>query len=94
MVIDSRIEENVRAALQRDPHIKHPELIAVSADGIGTVVLRGAVGTFPERLTAVRDARHIKGVFEVIADDLRVHPPIGSRRTDDEIRRGGAATDR
>ena len=86
MVIDSRIEEDVRPALQRDPHIKHPELIAVSADGIGTVVLRGAVGTFPERLAAARDARHIEGVFEVIADDLRVHPPIGSRRTDDEIR--------
>jgi osmotically-inducible protein OsmY len=86
MIIDSRIEEDVRAALQRDPRIKHPELIAVSADGIGTVVLRGALGTFPERLAAAHDARHIEGVFEVIADDLRVHPPIGSRRTDDEIR--------
>ncbi len=87
MVIDSRrIEEDVRAALQRDPRIKHPELIAVSADEIGTVLLRGAVETFPHRVAAAHDARDIEGVFEVIADDLRVHPPIGSRRTDDEIR--------
>ncbi len=87
MVIDSRrIEEDVRAALQRDPRIKHPELIAVAADEIGTVLLRGAVETFPQRVAAAHDARDIEGVFEVIADDLRVHPPIGSRRTDDEIR--------
>ncbi len=87
MVIDShRIEEDVRSALQRDPRIKHPELIAVSTDEIGTVLLRGAVETLPERLAAAHDARHIEGVFEVIVDDLKVHPPIAHRRTDDEIR--------
>ncbi|MGP0053679.1 MAG: BON domain-containing protein [Solirubrobacteraceae bacterium] len=87
MVIDShRIEEDVRSALQRDPRIKHPELIAVSTDEIGTVLLRGAVDTFPERLAAAHDARYIEGVFEVIVDDLKVHPPIAHRRTDDEIR--------
>ncbi len=76
MVIDSRIEEDDRSALQRDPCIKHPELIAVSADEIGTVVLRGAVDTFPERAAGAHDARHID-VFEVIADDLRVPRPSG-----------------
>ncbi len=87
MVIDShRIEEDVRSALQRDPRIKHPELIAVSTDEIGAVLLRGAVDTFPERLAAAHDARDIEGVFEVIVDDLKVHPPIAHRRTDDEIR--------
>ena len=88
MFTDTRIEEAVRAALDADSRIRHPELIAVSVDEIGTVVLRGAVGTLPERLAAAHDARDVEGVFEVIVDDLRVHPPIGPRRTDDEIRAG------
>ncbi|HUO75144.1 MAG TPA: BON domain-containing protein [Solirubrobacteraceae bacterium] len=86
MFTNSRIENDVRAALGRDGRIKHPELIAVSADEIGTVVLRGAVGTLPERLAAAHDARQVSGVFEVVIDDLNVHPPIPSRRADDEIR--------
>jgi osmotically-inducible protein OsmY len=82
---DDRLEDAVRDALQRDSRIKHPELIAVSVDEIGTVVLRGAVGTLLERFAAAHDARHVEGVFEVIVD-LKVHPPIGPRRGDDEIR--------
>jgi osmotically-inducible protein OsmY len=58
----TRIEEDVRAALERDPRIERPELIAVSADEIGTVVLRGAVTTFAQRLAAVHDARRVDGV--------------------------------
>lgn len=86
MSADSRREEDVRAALRRDPRIKHPELIAVSVDEIGTVVLRGAVGTLPERLAARHDARDVEGVFQVVVDDLKVHPQVGRRHTDDEIR--------
>ena len=86
MFTDDRIADDVRAALERDSRIKHPELIAVSVDAIGTVVLRGAVATLPERLAAAHDARHVEGVFEVIVDDLKVHPPIGPRRADDEVR--------
>jgi osmotically-inducible protein OsmY len=86
MFTDTDIQEAVRAALQSDRRIKHPELIAVSVDEIGTVVLRGAVGTLPERLAAAHDARHVEGVINVIVDDLRVHPPVGPRRSDDEIR--------
>ena len=85
MTNNSRIEA-VRAALRRDPRIKHPELIAVSVDEIGTVDLRGAVGTLPERLAAAHDARAVEGVYEVVIDDLKVHPPVKGRRTDDEIR--------
>jgi osmotically-inducible protein OsmY len=83
---NTRIENDVRAAFERDPRIKHPELIAVSVDEIGTVVLRGAVEGLPQRLAAAHDAREIDGVFEVIVDDLKVHPPVGERRADDEIR--------
>jgi hypothetical protein len=77
------IEEAVRVPLDGDSRIKHPELIAVSVDEIGTVVLRVAVGTFPERLAAAHDARDVAGVFNVIVDDLKVHPPVGRRRSDD-----------
>lgn len=85
MLTDTRIERDVQAALQADPRIRHPELIAVSADPIGTVVLRGAVATLRERLAAIDDARRADGVFDVIADRLRVHLPVGRQRSDDEI---------
>ena len=83
---DDRLHDAVRDALQRDSRIKHPELIAVSVDEIGTVVLRGAVATLPERLAAAHAAKSVEGVFDVIVDDLKVHPPIGPRRADDEVR--------
>ena len=86
MFTDTRIETDVRTALERDPRIRHPELIAVSADEIGTVVLHGAVESLPQRLAAAHDARQVEGVFEVVIDDLKVHPPVGARRGDDEIR--------
>jgi osmotically-inducible protein OsmY len=92
MFTDTEIQEAVRAALEGDRRIKHPELIAVSVDEIGTVVLRGAVGTLPERLAAAHDARDVEGVFNVIVDDLRVHPPVGPRRSDDEIRAAALET--
>ena len=86
MFTDSGIEGHVRATLHRDPRIKHPELIAVSVDEIGTVTLRGAVSTPRERLAAAHDARNVEGVFQVVVDDLKVHLPVGRRRTDDEVR--------
>ena len=86
MFTDTHIQTAVKAALDGDARIKHPELIAVSVDEIGTVVLRGAVGTLPERVAATHAARDVEGVLNVIADDLKVHPPVGPRRSDDEIR--------
>lgn len=79
------MENEVRAALRSDPRIKHPDLIAVSVDEIGTAVLYGAVADLPQWLAAVRDARKTDGVFEVIADHLKVHPPVGDQRSDDEL---------
>jgi osmotically-inducible protein OsmY len=81
----TRIENDVRTALQRDRLITRPELIAVTVDGIGTVVLRGAVPTVRQRRAAAHDARRIDGVFEVI-DHLKIHPPVEAVRHDDEIR--------
>jgi osmotically-inducible protein OsmY len=86
MFTNNRIEEDVRAALRHNPRIDHPELIAVSVDEIGTVVLRGAVGTLWERFAAAHDGRGVEGVFQVVVDDLKLHPPVARRRTDDELR--------
>jgi osmotically-inducible protein OsmY len=87
MITDtSRIADEIRAALQHDhPRITHPELIAVSVDGIGTVDLRGAVRTLRQRRAAVHDARRVEGVFEVI-DYLGVQPPVLDLDRDDELR--------
>lgn len=82
---ENRIENDVRSALQRDPRIKHPQLIAVSVDEIGAVVLSGAVANPRQRQAAVHDARRVDGVFEVI-DHLKLHPPIPDRSGDDELR--------
>lgn len=83
---DGRIKDAVRAALVNDSRIKRPELIAISVDEIGTVVLHGAVASLAQRQAAIHDARKIDGVFEVIADDLEVHPPIPDVLSDDQIR--------
>jgi osmotically-inducible protein OsmY len=79
------IEAEVREALRGDVRIRNPHLIAVSADRIGTVELRGAVENLPERRAAVRAARAIDGVLEVIAH-LKVHPPLVGSLGDDAIR--------
>ena len=81
----TRIENEITSALQHDRRITHPELIAVTVDGIGTVKLRGAVPTLRQRRAAAHDARQIDGVFEAI-DHLKVHPPLPDARRDDEIR--------
>jgi osmotically-inducible protein OsmY len=83
---DARIENDVRDALRRDSRIKRPDLIAVSADEIGTVVLHGAVESLRQRAAAAREARQVDGVSEVIVDDLRVHPPVARLLDDDAIR--------
>lgn len=89
MFIDTRIQDDVLTALRQDPRIKRPELIAVSVDEIGTVVLRGAVESFPERRPAAHDARRVEGAFDVIVDDLKVHPPLAHRRSDRAVSRPG-----
>lgn len=86
MRTDTQLENQVLDALKQDRRIRHPELIAVSVDAMGTVVLHGAAGSLPEKLAAVHDARQVEGTFQVVADDLKVHLPIGDRRADDEIR--------
>jgi osmotically-inducible protein OsmY len=81
----AELESEVQDVLRDDRRLKHPEAIAVSADRIGTVVLRGAVASPHERRCAIVDARRVDGVFEVIGE-LNVHPPFGRQLADDAIR--------
>ncbi len=81
-----QIEQDVLAAIKADGRISDPELIAVAVDGIGTVVLTGSVASPPQRHAAAKAAHGVEGVYEVIVDDLAVHPPIAHHRSDDAIR--------
>jgi osmotically-inducible protein OsmY len=85
MFSDTALEHEVRNALEHDTRISHVEQIAVYADKLGSVTLRGAVGSLGQRLAAVHDARQIDGVANVI-DELKIHPRVGDRSRDDEIR--------
>src|SRR5579862_9838065 len=81
---NTALEREVRNALADDPRIGHSEQIAVYADELGSVTLRGAVGSLGQRLAALHDVRRIDGVLNVI-DELKIHPGFGDRG-DDEIR--------
>lgn len=83
--MNSELEAAVQSALSRDPRIPHPAEIAISAYEIGSVTLRGTVGSFPQRRAAVDDVRNIDGVLNVI-DKLEVSLREPDRRPDDELR--------
>lgn len=85
MFTNSELQSEVQAALQRDSRMTHPERIAVYADKIGSVTLRGSVGSVAQRAAAVQTARKVSGVLNVV-DQLKVHPRVPDRRADDELR--------
>jgi osmotically-inducible protein OsmY len=87
MFKNSPLEDDVIARLEADPRIADSAEIAVAGDG-GIVTLRGTVERFSQRLAAERDARGVKGVYEVL-NHLKVNLLGIDRREDDEIR--GAA---
>src|ERR1700761_5015732 len=76
---NSRIQDEIRSALDNDPRIPHASEIAVWTDGIDVVSLRGTVGSWRQRRSAMEDARRVPGVFEVIDElsvDLRDHDRV------------------
>jgi len=83
-IITPQIEKDVRAEMARDPRIPFPDEIAVEAL-LGTVTLRGTVGSFSQRRAAVYAAQRIKGVVDV-RDELQVRLLDDDRRADAEIR--------
>jgi osmotically-inducible protein OsmY len=87
---DGVVIDDVRAMLADDPRLPAAEEIAVDAYG-DSVTLRGTVGSFAQQRAAVADARHVRGVADVV-DELKVRLLDDDRRDDAEIR--GAALQR
>ncbi|MBV8221593.1 MAG: BON domain-containing protein [Solirubrobacterales bacterium] len=79
------IEQDIRSALELDSRVPHPQVIAVSVDEIGTVILRGTVADLRQRHAAVVDARAVDGVFDVL-DKLAISLRERGRRADYELR--------
>jgi osmotically-inducible protein OsmY len=69
---DQLITQEIRAALERDPHVHNPSEVAVS-ESAGTVTLRGTVRSLHQRRMVVESVRSVRGVHGV-EDDLRVDP--------------------
>lgn len=84
MATNPQLEHAVRAALDSDPRLRHPEEVAVTADD-DVVTLRGTVGTFSQRLSAVRASRKVEGV-DYVLDQLEVRPLDAEARSDAELR--------
>jgi osmotically-inducible protein OsmY len=83
---DIALEDDVKAALARDPRVEHDQAIAVFASA-GVVTLRGTVESAKQRHAAVEDARAVTGA-NAVYDELTLRPLPHDPR-DDEIR--GAA---
>ncbi|HLY49445.1 MAG TPA: BON domain-containing protein [Solirubrobacteraceae bacterium] len=67
---DQAIIDAVRDRIAQDSHIPHPTEIAVASQ-MGTVTLRGSVGSFRQRRAAIDAAKTVRGVRGV-EDELRV----------------------
>jgi len=85
MSIDNAMIDEIRVALERDPHLAHPVEVAVTARA-GAVTLRGSVDSVRQLGAAVETAKSVPGVRSV-ANELRVDPR--NPRPDNELR--GAA---
>ena len=80
-----KIIDEIRAKLEDNHHIPHPAEIAIS-ERKGDVTLRGSVGSWHQRQTAVQVAKSVRGVREVedqLTVDVRDH-------WDDDVIRGVA----
>jgi osmotically-inducible protein OsmY len=80
---DIGLEDNVKAALARDPRVDHDRAIAVFASA-GVVTLRGTVESVKQRHAAVEDAHAVTGV-DAVLDQLDLRPLPHDPR-DDETR--------
>lgn len=70
MPTNVKLEDEVRSALDSDPRIVAPVVVAVSAQN-GTVMLRGSVGSFSERHAVIEDVKSIRGV-DYVLDGIQV----------------------
>lgn len=78
------IQDAVREALDKDSRLPHSSEVAVLCED-GVVTLRGTVGSFGQRLAAVRDARKVPGV-DIVDDQIEVRILDPDGRADAEVR--------
>ena len=81
---DKDIQQAVLRELEWEPMVKSTEIGVAVKDGI--VTLAGAVDSYTKRYRAERAALRVAGVKAVV-NDLEVHLPISSERTDEVIAR-------
>ncbi|MCE0482820.1 MAG: BON domain-containing protein [Methylacidiphilales bacterium] len=79
---DEEMKIDVLAELEFDPSVKVTDIGVLVKDG--TVTLNGCATSYGERFAAVRSAKRVAGV-KAIADDIEVHLPDSSVRSDGDI---------
>ncbi len=81
---DKEIQQAVLRELEWEPQVKSTEVGVAVKDGI--VTLSGYVDSYTKRYHAERAAKRVSGVKAVV-NDLEVHLPTSSERTDEDIAR-------
>ncbi len=80
---DIDVRRNVESELNWEPSVTNAAAIGVAVKG-GVTSLSGHVSSYFEKWTAERAAARVSGVTAVV-NDLDVHLPTDSTRTDEEI---------
>jgi osmotically-inducible protein OsmY len=81
---DKEIQQAVLRELEWEPQVRSTEIGVVVKDGI--VSLTGYVDSYVKKYNAERAAKRVAGVKAVV-NDLEVHLPSSSERTDEDIAR-------
>jgi osmotically-inducible protein OsmY len=81
---DKEIQQAVLRELDYEPQVRSTEIGVAVKDGI--ITLSGNVDSYSNRYHAERAAKRVAGV-KAIANDLEVHLPSSSERTDEDIAR-------
>src|SRR6266850_1654558 len=89
IISDVDLKREVEAEINWEPSIRNPAAIAVAVkDGI--VTLKGTVESYSEKLAAEQAALQVRGTRAVV-NNLEVHLPSASKRTDEDIARAAAS---
>ena len=81
---DKEIQQAVLRELDYEPQVRSTEIGVAVKDGI--ITLSGNVESYSNRYHAEHAAKRVSGV-KAIANDLEVHLPSSSERTDEDIAR-------
>ena len=82
MKTDLELKKDILAELAYEPSINAADIRVFVKQG--GVLLNGSVSSYAAKLAAAHAAKRVAGV-KGVADEVAVHLPDSSRRTDDEI---------